>query len=181
MRVPQIKAFTARCNDPMFVASSATARRSQLSCHKSAKVLLRVTSTFILCWTPLDMMLVLFVVIGPHPVLLVVFEATFTLSITSFLVNPLVYAWKTEAIHRSLVAALVSLRVLPSSSLDAGRPGGGRAGGRAGAPGAVRNAGVFAITRNNPSVTSVSHSSSSCGTCGSNSTAQTWASSASNP
>ncbi|XP_034253567.1 melanocortin receptor 5-like [Thrips palmi] len=167
----EIQAFTKRCNDPLFVASSTAARRSQLSCHKSARVLLRVTGTFILCWTPLDLMLVAFVVIGPHPVLLVAFEAAFALSMTSFLLNPLVYAWKTEAMHRPIVAALQSLRLLPRPGVDAVLAGG--------PPGALRRAGVFAITRNTSSVTSVSHSS--CGTSSSAQTVQSSLSSATSP
>lgn len=151
----EVKAYTLRCSDPEFVASARSSMRSQ-SCRKSAAVLLRVTSTFIVCWTPLDVMLILFVVLGPLPWLLVVFEATFMLAMTSFLLNPSVYAWKTEAIRRPLVGVLTSLGVLrPRASLPICNGG---------TPGSIREprpTGLFTVTRD--STLSVRSSSSSSG------------------
>ncbi|XP_026293397.2 melanocortin receptor 5-like [Frankliniella occidentalis] len=148
----EVQAYTLRASDPSFVASTASAARRSHGCRKSAVLLLRVTTSFIVCWTPLDVMLVLFVVLGPRPWVLVVFEAAFFLAMTSFLLNPFVYAWKTEAIRRPLIAALTALRVLPPAARRAPRghpyPGG--------------PARVFTIPHNNrASVLSVSHSSTS--------------------
>ncbi|KAJ1531493.1 hypothetical protein ONE63_000168 [Megalurothrips usitatus] len=152
----EVKAFTRRCADPDFVASSAS--RRSYGCRKSAQVLLRMTTTFIVCWTPLDLMLVTMVVVGPKLWLLVLFEATFLLGMTSFLLNPFMYVWQTEAIRRPLAAALVSLSLLRPAVLAARGPRGPR--GPSSLPRAdARSRGVFAITR--ASVLSVSHSSSS--------------------
>ncbi|KAK3926896.1 Melanocortin receptor 5 [Frankliniella fusca] len=117
----EVQAFTLRASDPSFVASASSSARRSHGCRKSAVLLLRVTTSFIVCWTPLDVMLTLFVVLGPRLWVLVAFEGAFLLGMTSFLLNPFVYAWKTEAIRRPLIAALIAVRVLPRSGLAARR------------------------------------------------------------
>ena len=110
-------------------------------------MLLQVTGTFLLCWTPLDVMLVMLVLVGPELWLLLLFEGAFLLAMTSFLLNPFVYAWKTEVTRRPLISLLgrLGLGLRPGQRAGVAEDGRGRA--------------VFAIAGGQSSV-SISNSSS---------------------
>jgi len=73
---------------------------------KSVQVLCRVTTTFVVCWGPFDVVL-LIIIFWPMPVLKVIYDTSAIIAHFSFLVNPCIYSMKTENIRKP-VSALCS-------------------------------------------------------------------------